>query len=125
MGLMVQSLEVETAKRKELGRELTAEERSMVRVNEVKRTAIAIEGAYAVGAATTTGKIQSMDRVVNTLQVSLGKAFTPALGTMIDEITRAITGMTASLKDGGGVAEFGKKMQVFLIDALAGWRSLM
>lgn len=125
MGLMVRFGDAEAAMRKELGRELTNEERVLARVNATKKAAIAIQGSYIAGVDTAAGKIQSFDRHLETFQLTIGKAFTPMMATMIDEITRAITGMTASLKDGGGVEAFGRSMNAFLIDAIAGWQSLL
>jgi len=124
MGLTVNFGKAEAAMRRELGRALTDEEMKLARVNELKRASISIQGAYEAGFSTTAGQIQSFARHLDNFKNNLGKAFTPMMATLIGEITESIKGMTTELKSGGGVEAFGKRMQLFLIDAIAGWVSL-
>ncbi len=70
--------------------EMTSQELTQARVNEVMRVSVGISGSYEAAMGTVGKAMNSMKRYVDDLKVAFGELFTPALGVIVDELTKSL-----------------------------------
>ena len=111
MGLMVnfegsyKSLAETLGKSKE---DLTAQELTQARVNEVMRVSVGIAGSYDAAMGTTGKALTSLKRYSEDAKVALGEAFSPALKFLVDELTRSLKDAGNALNNNkSGIKSFG------------------
>ena len=83
--------------------DLTQTQKAQARLNAVLAAGPTIAGAYTSAMTTAGKKLLSLKRYSDNLKVSLGEAFTPALGMIVDQLTAGIKDLTSELqgkKDG-------------------------
>lgn len=78
--------------------ELTEAEKSEVRLNETLRAAQGIAGTYEAAMGTAGKQINSFNRYISDLQVAVGKAFGPALTSLVDLATQKMGQFTDLVK---------------------------
>lgn len=95
LGLMTNFEEAYKKTAESLGKskdQLTEQEKSMARANEVVRAGASIQGAYEAAMSTAGKQLQSMTRYIKDFLVELGSPFLP-------EFTRGVKAATDALKE--------------------------
>jgi len=96
--------------------ELSELEKVQSRVNTVIKASSSITGSYEAAMGTAGKQMLSLERHVENLKVLLGKAFTPALAEIVEQITSGIKGVNEELSDDTAISDWGSNLRLDLLE---------
>lgn len=92
--------------------ELTTIEKTQARANAVVAEGAKIQGIYEQSMTTAAKQMNSLKRHVDNLKVGLGKAFTPVLAEVVQQITEGIMGINDEIGDASSIEDWGNTLRL-------------
>jgi lambda family phage tail tape measure protein len=98
---------------------LTEHEKVVARQNAVLEYGVNIQGVYEAAMDSTGKKVSSLQRYYDELKLSVGEAFSPALGVLIDATTSKLKGLLVWFGENrAAIAEFSQNMKDIMYAAM-------
>lgn len=92
--------------------ELTTIEKTQARANAVVAEGAKIQAIYEQSMTTAAKQMFSLKRHVDNLKVGLGKAFTPVLAEVVQQITEGIMGINDEIGDASSIEDWGNTLRL-------------